>query len=52
MAKPMTIGSLTKQPGVRVETIRFYERKGPKCHLSHSGRSGEEEADESWIAGL
>lgn len=44
----MSIGTLSKQSGVHIETIRYYERAGvlPKARRAHNGRRiyGNEDA--------
>lgn len=47
MSKPLTIGSLSRESGVNLETIRFYERSGllPQPQRSASGYRHYQEVD-------
>ena len=45
--KPMSIGALSKDAGVHIETIRYYEREGilPKARRTRGGHRFYREAD-------
>ncbi|MFI8481123.1 helix-turn-helix domain-containing protein [Pseudomonas sp. NPDC078700] len=47
MSKPFTISALSKQSGVNLETIRFYERSGllPEPQRTASGYRNYQDAD-------